>query len=106
MPIDRSQPPTNKVLLECGPGIAFVSVFEPDLCEIVIRDDNAESGITSVFRWWLELAPCESIPRGITLKAFDWDDNFYVPALVLAPVSTLGEVIALYETLSQKKWPD
>lgn len=104
MPIDRAQPPTNKVLLECGP--EGTRVFDFGDVGIPIRGNER-----SVQAWRLVVYENRGTtfrPRGTALvvNARDQQHALHGCSIPLAPVSTLGEVISLYETLSQKKWPE
>lgn len=109
MTIDRTLPPTNKQLLECGP-------------EGVSTEGNTDGSIVIVVRgfydpgWSLSLEISRfskgKKKRDVVLRFL----GPRVPPSVVSHgrvqwwmhighVTTLGEVIDLYELLSQKKWP-
>lgn len=100
MPIDRTLPPTNKLLLECGPdGTRFAGDEE---LYIPVLDDECD---------YLDLE-LQFIPSGeccatlhIELTADSLTRRMAVCKLPLGHVTTIGEVIDLYERLSQKRWP-
>lgn len=98
--LDLTAAPTNKLLLEVGPEgrVTIDERFDVGACHVEIMDDGTS-------RFWLELAPSDRVPRKISLKAWSYDDDYYVAIMPMNPISTLGEVVALYELLSQKKWP-
>lgn len=112
MPIDREQPPTNKILLECGPeGTALrESGWPGDWIDIPVDRDEANGD------WFLCISPfgaeCHEKVRRVILSSQLPDECWSCgesidgrACLTIGNVDTLGEVISLYETLSQKKWP-
>lgn len=106
MTIDRSLPPTNKLLLECGPeGTKANLEWGAANIEVPLYDDRQDG------KWWLCVWPREVLintggrGRFVYLHAAHHGDDFYGCQLPLGHVRTIGEVIDLYETLSQKKWP-
>lgn len=106
MPIDRNAPPTNKLLLERGP--EGTRMYAHGCVIIPVCEKYPGSG-----NWGLYLTAFGGGARGAYLFVFH---GTYETArekvgqlsnqLDLGCVTTLGEVIDLYELLSQKKWPN
>ncbi len=100
MAIDRELPPTNELLLKCGPE----GTREPDdrELELPILDVKSEYIV-------LELGEMRNARRTATmhieLVADEVTYRVAVCKLPLGHVTTIGQVIDLYELLSQKEWP-
>ncbi len=98
MPLDLNQPPTNKRLEQTGLPFDF---DERDTATLLVA--RGETGLFELvlpyFRENASTRECD-----LLVKIYR-DSGVSSAALSLGHVSTLGEVISLYETLSQKKWP-
>lgn len=108
MPIDLTAAPTNKLLLEVGPegtrevGGCYTRLSIP----LNRQNDNWQ-------RWRLELheARKSGIWKGARMAALlcevkcEEAGRWVGGIKQIGQVSNLGEVVALYELLSQKKWP-
>ena len=103
MTIDRNAAPTNKLLLERGPeGIiqdSRVRRRTKEWIEMPIHETTDDG------EWFLHLAPLRADVRDVWLVCVAAMDDYYGGDLPIGNVATAGEVIDLYEHLSQKKWP-
>lgn len=98
--LDLTAAPTNKLLLEVGPEGTEDPKFG-DWC-IYIRVDGFIEWMLVIYSQLPGAASRQVVLRSAMANSRLLDDGRSLP---LGHVSTLGEVVALYELLSQKKWP-